>query len=117
MYLETVSFSQNITRMQPRKLTLIGRTQDNTEADFSSVTNTRILISHATTRDTASVIQTLVDVMTHNGGWLVWELSESDIEALPLGTFPVEILVSEDDALFIVAAQGVINVLPNIDSP
>lgn len=117
LMLDTVSFSENFTRQQPRKFTLIGRTQSNTEADFTSVTHTKVIVSHATSRDIASELVTYTDLMTHNAGWLLLDLSAAQLEALPLGTFPVEIVVSEDGTNFIVAAQGTFNFLPNIWTP
>jgi hypothetical protein len=44
-------------------------------------------------------------------------MSTADLEALPVGNFPVEILISEDGVAFIVAGQGIFNFLPNIWIP
>lgn len=117
LYLNSVNFAVVVTRQQPRKFILIGIDQQNNAVDLSSVTNTKIIISHATIRDAASVLATYLNVLNHNGPWLEWNITAALAESLPLGTFPVEMVVSEDNIEFEVAAQGTITFIDSLYKP
>lgn len=111
-FLRTVTFGVGLTRNQPAQFTLQPATASGGTVDLSSVTSTKFVISHAIGRDEASEIVTYTDKFVVSGAELVAVFDHADIEALPLGVFPAECLVTEDGITWFVTHQGTITVNP-----
>jgi len=107
------SFNVNLFRGQNSPFKLMPKNSDGNDEPCPAGTTGTLVITHSLTPDAPSVVATYTDLIDDGGGYLVRTFADTDVAALPLGSFLAECRVDfPGPEAEQICAQGQVNIYP-----